>query len=189
MAPFTPFVAEDIFLRVRDLSREESVHLTHWHMWDSESRFADILPAMQIVRDMVTLGLEARQQANVKVRQPLSKLFISTSELTDEYLEIIKDELNVKEIIIKETLESGTVELDTEITEDLRNEGEMRDLVRQIQDMRKDANLMPSDRVVVHLEISEPTWFGNSELQKELLTTVGAQEIKWGSEGNRVEKK
>lgn len=194
MAPFTPFVAEDIFLRVRDLSREESVHLTHWHMWDSESRFADTLPAMQIVRDMVTLGLEARQQANVKVRQPLSKLFISPSDLSDEYLEIIKDELNVKEIVMKaETnsfeLTGNQVTLDTNITEDLRNEGEMRDLVRQIQDMRKDANLMPSDRVVVYLEIPEPTWFGNSELQKELLTTVGAQEIKWGSEVNKVEIK
>lgn len=56
-------------------------------------------------------------------------------------MEIIKDELNVKEIIVKNSLEQGAVELDTEITDDLRNEGDMRDLVRQIQDMRKDAKL------------------------------------------------
>lgn len=50
-------------------------------------------------------------------------------------------------------------------------------------------NLMPSDRVVVHLEIAEPAWFGNAELQNELLTTVGAESIVWNSEGNIVEKK
>jgi isoleucyl-tRNA synthetase len=191
MAPFAPFIADEIFSKVRYEDRDEvSVHLELWI--DNKRDFSlvqDTLEPMQIVRDMVTLGLEARQQANVKVRQPLSKLFIAPSELSDEYLDIIKDELNVKEILIKESLESGVVELDTEITEDLRNEGEMRDLVRQIQDMRKDANLMPSDRVVVHLEISEPAWFGNSELQKELLATVGAEQVVWGSEGNKVEKK
>ena len=144
---------------------------------------------MQLVRDLVTLGLEARQKANVKVRQPLSKLFISESNLSDEYLDIIKDELNVKEVAVKNSLGTGIVELDTEITDELRNEGDMRDLVRQIQDMRKDANLMPSDRVVVHLEIAEPAWFGNAELQNELLTTVGAESVVWNSEGNTVEKK
>lgn len=188
MAPFTPFTAEDIFLRVRDLSREESVHLTHWHMWNEESRFAGTISAMQLVRDIVTLGLEARQKANIKVRQPLSTLFISASDLSSDYLDIVKDELNVKEVIVKDSLAAGTVELDTEITEDLRNEGDMRDMIRMIQDMRKDVNLMPSDRVVVCLETTEPQWFANSELKNELLSTVGAESIVWASERNKVEK-
>jgi hypothetical protein len=57
-----------------------------------------------------------------------------------------------------------------------------------IQDMRKDANLSPSDRVIVYLEITEPTWFGEDKLQTELLNTVGAEKIEWNSAGNRVEK-
>ncbi len=190
MAPFTPFLAEEVFQAVKWEGDPESVHLKDWVGEDDNNyEFGTTLEYMEQVRNFVTLGLEARQQANIKVRQPLSKLFISPSDLSNEYFDIIKEELNVKEIVVKETLESGTVELDTEITEDLRNEGEMRDLVRQIQDMRKDANLMPADRVIVHLEISEPVWFGNSELQTELLTTVGAESIVWNSEGNTVEKK
>jgi isoleucyl-tRNA synthetase len=201
MAPFTPFIAEEIFSKVRYEDRDEiSVHLELWI--DNKKDFSlvqNTLEPMQTVRDMVTLGLEARQQANVKVRQPLPNFYYSPEKLSKEYEEIIKDELNVKSIIFSPETPVGEnlifggsgdikIALDTEITEDLRNEGEMRDLVRQIQDMRKDANLMPSDRVIVHLEISEPAWFGNSEFQKELLTTVGAEQIMWGSEGNKVEK-
>ncbi len=191
IAPFAPFIAEEIFSKVRYEDRDEiSVHLELWI--DNKRDFSLVdhtLEPMQLVRDLVTLGLEARQKANVKVRQPLSTLFISESNLSDEYLDIIRDELNVKEVVVKQSLESGTVELDTEITDELRNEGDMRDLVRQIQDMRKDANLMPSDRVIVHLETAEPTWFGNTELQNELLMTVGAESIVWGSEMNKVEIK
>jgi isoleucyl-tRNA synthetase len=187
MAPFTPFIAENIFLRIRDISKEESVHLTHWHTWTEESRFAHTLAPMNDVRALVTLGLEARAKANIKVRQPLSSITIAMS-LSNEYLEILKDELNVKQVIIDENLETGTVMLDTTITDELQNEGEMRDLIRMIQDMRKTADLVPSDRVIVHLEIAEPTWFGTISLQTELLDTVGAEKIEWSSEGNRVKK-
>jgi isoleucyl-tRNA synthetase len=190
MAPFTPFIAEEIWQKVKWQRDPESVHLGWWiDRRGAEYDFKNVISYMQSVRDIVTLGLEARQKANVKVRQPLSKLFVAESNLSDEYLEIIKDELNVKEILIKDSLEQGTVELDTEITDDLRNEGDMRDMVRMVQDMRKDANLSPSDRVIVHLQIAEPTWFSNSELQKELLTTVGAENIVWASTENKVEKK
>ncbi len=190
MAPFTPFITEEIWQKVKWQRDPESVHLGWWiDRRDAEYDFKNVISYMQSVRDIVTLGLEARQKANVKVRQPLSKLSVSELNLPNDYLDIIKDELNIKEILVKDSLEQGTVELDTEITDDLRNEGDMRDMVRTIQDMRKDANLMPSDRVTVYLEIAEPAWFANSELQKELLTTVGAESIIWNSEGNTVEKK
>jgi isoleucyl-tRNA synthetase len=115
-------------------------------------------------------------------------LFISESDLSSDYLDIVKDELNVKQVSVKDTLQSGTVELNTEITDALRDEGDMRDLIRMIQDMRKNANLSPSDRVIVHLEIRDPQWFSNSELKNELLSTVGAESIVWASAENKVEK-
>lgn len=189
MAPFTPFIAEEIWQKVKWQRDPESVHLGYWiDRRDTEYDFNNVVTYMQSVRDIVTLGLEARQKANIKVRQPLATLFISQSDLSSDYLDIVKDELNVKEVVVKNELTAGNVELDTEITDALRNEGDMRDLVRMIQDMRKNADLMPSDRVVVYLEITEPIWFANFELQKELLATVGAEQIKWDSNKQSVEK-
>ena len=189
-APFAPFAAEELFQKLRHNDRDaESVHLTQWpDYFVDEEKSHIVIDRMKEVRQLVTLGLEARQKANIKVRQPLSTLFISASDLSNDYLDIVKDELNVKQVLVKETLEKGMVELDTEITDALRDEGDMRDLVRQIQDMRKDADLAPSDRVIVLLQIAEPQWFSNSELKDELLTTVGAINIQCNSEGNSVEK-
>jgi len=189
LAPFAPFAAEELFQKLRHDGRDaESVHLTQWpDFFIDTEKSRIVIDRMESVRKIVTLGLEARQKVNIKVRQPLQSITIWGSPLED-FLEILREELNVKEVIIDRSLKSDTVILDTEITEDLRNEGEMRDMVRMIQDMRKSADLMPSDRVVVYLEISEPIWFGNSELQKELLTTVGAESIVWGSSDNKVEK-
>jgi isoleucyl-tRNA synthetase len=195
MAPFTPFLAEEIWQSLRQDTDQTSVHLCNW---DETISFREgvvkggmgwSLVDMHTARSIVTLGLEARQKAQIKVRQPLQSLRIGEDNLDKEYLDIIRDELNVKEVIIDESLSQNEVRLDTEITDDLRNEGDMRDMVRTIQDMRKDADLMPSDRVIVYLEIAEPTWFSNSELQKELLTTVGAENIVWASTENKVEKK
>lgn len=187
MAPFTPFLAEEIYQKVRIPKFQESVHLETWHTWNTESRFASTLAPMQTVRDLVTLGLEARANANIKVRQPLGKISISTCDLGNEYLEILKDELNVKEVVVDDNLEQGTVVLDTEITQDLKDEGDMRELSRAIQDMRKQADLVPSDRVIVSLTESEPAWFGGN-LGKELLQTVGAESVVWGSGEAKVEK-
>ena len=190
LAPFAPFAAEELFQKLRHDGRDaESVHLTQWPDFFIDTEKSHIvIDKMKEVRQLVTLGLEARQKANVKVRQPLSTLFISQSDLSNDYLDIVKDELNVKQVLVKDTLQLGAVELDTEITDSLRDEGDMRDLIRQIQDMRKSADLMPSDRVIVYLEITEPQWFSNNELNNELLSTVGAESIAWGSSDNKVEK-
>jgi isoleucyl-tRNA synthetase len=188
LAPFAPFTAEELYQKLRHDGRDaESVHLTQWPDFFIDAEKSHIvIDKMKEVRQLVTLGLEARQKANVKVRQPLARISIPI-DLPDEYLQIICDELNVKDVYVQPELGESVV-LQTEITDALRDEGEMRDLVRQIQDMRKNADLMPSDRVVVHLEITEPTWFGNNELKNELLSTVGAESIIWGSSENKVEK-
>jgi hypothetical protein len=62
----------------------------------------------------------------------------------------------------------------------------MREISRAIQDMRKNANLMPSDRVAVSLAETEPVWFA-SVLGDEMMRVVGAEKIVWGSDA-KVEK-
>ena len=187
MAPFTPFIAEEVYQKVRIPKFQDSVHLETWHTWNEESRFANTLAPMQIVRDLVTLGLEARAKANIKVRQPLGKLSVAKHELGSGYLEILKDELNVKDIVIDESLEQGVVLLDTEISEELKSEGDMREFVRKIQDMRKTAGFEPKDKVTVSLTETEPDWFG-SILGDELVRSVGAEQVIWGSADEKVNK-
>jgi isoleucyl-tRNA synthetase len=190
MAPFTPFLAEEIFQAVKWDSDPESVHLELWSdplSYVGEGR-GEVFSYMETVRDIVTLGLEARQKENIKVRQPLASITISQS-LSNDYIEILKDELNVKEVVIDESLAKGEVKLDIKITDELRAEGDMRDMIRRIQDMRKDADLVPSDVVIVTLTDTLPAWFIEYEnLQNELLRTVGAREIVWVGESDRVEK-
>ena len=99
-----------------------------------------MLEEMRAVRDIVSRALEARDRAKIKVRQPLQKLTVDSLQLAEEYLALIRDEVNVK------TVESGTVfALDTTITEELREEGIVRDFIREIQADRKEQNRKPGE--------------------------------------------
>ena len=109
---------------------------------------------MESVRLVVTLGLEARQKAGIQVRQPLNKLRIKNYELGIVYTELIKDELNVKEIIFDNSI-TGNVELDTNINTELKQEGNYREFVRALQDMRKKMGLTPSDMVNLFIETND----------------------------------
>ena len=94
--------------------------------------------------------------SGIKVRQPLSELKIKDKKLEgkEEYLKLIKDEVNIKNITFDNKLEEE-VELNTEITLELQKEGNTRDLIRTIQILRKDRALAPSDKVKLLIETDE----------------------------------
>ena len=144
LAPFAPFTAEDIYQRLKHEDDLESVHLFAW--LSKKEIDQKILDNMEEVRKIVTFGLEARQKKGIKVRQPLGQLKVKSLSLQKEYIELMKEELNVKEIIEDSSIEEE-VELDTNITPELKKEGGYRELVRAIQDMRKKMNLNPNDMV------------------------------------------
>jgi len=184
MAPFAPFTADDIWLRLKNKNDAESVHLTQWPkmskpVFDIFGSSQDkILGSMQKVRNIVSLGLEARQKAGIKVRQPLARLEIKDFNLGKEYVELIKDELNVKEVKQNKNLESE-VSLDLNITEELKQEGDYRELVRALQDMRKKIGLTPSDVVALTFETND---MGKELIQKfelDIKKTVLVSEIKF----------
>src|SRR5262249_29619726 len=101
-----------------------------------------LLEAMGVARSIVTSALEEREKAGIKIRQPLSRLSIpENSTLPEELFSILADELNVKRVV----KHGETVALDTAITEDLRQEGVLREVRRALQGARKTANLKPSD--------------------------------------------
>ncbi|MDO8515215.1 MAG: class I tRNA ligase family protein, partial [bacterium] len=143
LAPFMPFVSEEMY---RNLTGEESVHLTEWPK--SASQELHLQDQMEIVRKICELGHAQRKLNNLKVRQPLQKITID-KDLPDDLLQLIKDELNVKEVI-----KGDKIELDTKLTPELEAEGKARDLVRDIQDARKLAGTALNEKVIVEL----PDW-------------------------------
>jgi len=178
MAPFAPFSAEDIYLKLRDKNDKESVHLENWPV--SNKINSEILKDMEEVRKIVSLGLEARQKAGIKVRQPLSKIEVKNYKLNSEYSELIKDELNVKEISENSKIENEVL-LDTEITEELKEEGSYRELVRAIQDMRKKEELISSDVVVLNIETNDEGQSLVKKFKEDLIKTINAKEINFSS--------
>ena len=133
---------------------------------------------METVRKVVTLGLEARQKAGIKVRQPLNQLRIRNYELGMEYTELIKDELNVKEVKEDKNIE-GEVELDTKINEELKLEGDYRELARALQDMRKKRGLTPSDVVALVFETDDAGRKLIEKFENEIKKTVLASKIEF----------
>lgn len=189
LAPFAPFATEDIWLKLKNENDEESVHLTSWP--EIHKSFLDsilektllhgdkeIIENMEKVRNIVTLGLESRQKAGIKVRQPLNKLQIKNYELGAEYTELIKDEINVKEILENKNLEEDVL-LDVKIDEELKKEGDYRELVRAMQDMRKKIGLTPSDIVSVLFETNETGQKLIQQFETDMKKTILASKIEF----------
>lgn len=147
MAPFMPFLAEHIYQTVKTEGESESVHLEAWPA--STDADETLLAEMKKVRDVVSVALQVRAKANIKVRQPLASLVIQ-EDLNDELRAIIADEVNVKEVA-SDTQMTTELELDTTLTPELIEEGIARDIIRAIQDARKKENLVPSQTIELSL--------------------------------------
>lgn len=157
LAPFAPFLAESVFAIVKRTGDPESVHLAAWPDESRVPRFSFFAPRattlftdMRAVRGTVSGALKLRQQADIKVRQPLQTLTVKSEQLKGkpELIALIKEEVNVKEVVFDATL-SEEVVLDTTLTEVLKEEGDVRELVRLIQDLRKASTLSPRDAAVL----------------------------------------
>ncbi|MBU4224163.1 isoleucine--tRNA ligase [Patescibacteria group bacterium] len=154
LAPFAPFAAEEIY---QELGREkESVHLEEWP--ESGSVDVDLLTAMSFVRSFASIALMERAKHNIKVRQPLQRLSIKHNGEKVQYWSEVKDilaaEVNVKEVMLDATMaqDDPSVKLDIIVTSELKDEGMMRELVRNIQDLRKKAGLMPGQEIDLVVE-------------------------------------
>ncbi|MCI0679825.1 class I tRNA ligase family protein [bacterium] len=149
IAPFMPFIAERVYREVRGESDPESVHLAEWWSEDFSGHEEKIIAEMGRARDAVNVILEKRSRAGIRVRQPLGKVTIPNAWSLPNTIEVVLDEVNVKDARFGDAAE---ITLDTEITPALKKEGDLREILRSIQGLRKIAALAPSDRAV--LEIS-----------------------------------
>ncbi len=237
MAPYMPLLSDSIY---RNLTNEESVHLTTWPSFDEKAIDQDLNQEIELVMQVAKLGNAARARAKIKNRQPLQKVQIGVPEsmrhlLHEDQLKVLEEELNVKEIDIAddpsniaktvvrpnpkllgpkfgkdvqfiiqeakngnfELLENGgikvdqfeltpeefnvgyeshegldvesdhgiVVALDTNLTPELKKEGIARDLIRTIQDMRKEADYNVEDRIQVSFQASDDAQDAIAEFQ------------------------
>ncbi len=181
IAPIMPFFAEEMYFSLKNESMPESVHLCDWPDIKREGHTDLELEAkMDEVRNIVNLALAERSAKAIKVRQPLSLLKIrnSKSEIRNEkeLLDLIKDEVNVKEIIFDKDI-ANEVELDINLTEELKEEGIVRDLVRLVQDQRKEQKLVPQDKISVQLCIPKKEKLIIEKNKEFLLKKFRAAEI------------
>ena len=111
-APFTPFIAEEIYQNIVcsvNKNAPESVHLCDWPAYHEEWVDAALEKNMDVVLKAVVEGRAARNAANVKNRQPLAELFFKAeSELPQMYTDIIAEELNVKKVTFTNDVEDFT---------------------------------------------------------------------------------
>ncbi len=179
MAPFTPFVAEEIY---KNLSGEESVHLVDFPAADEKMVDDELNKQMQLVRRFVKMGLAARAKAGIKVRQPLKELMVNEI-IDDNLLDLLKEEVNVKKIGFYGSIEkdpgiyieqegNSMAGLNIVITDELRLEGEARELIRRIQELRKKAGYEVDNRITIFYQGGEKIFekFGDIIARETLAT-------------------
>ncbi|WP_097026627.1 isoleucine--tRNA ligase [Clostridium peptidivorans] len=263
-APFVPFITEEIYQNLvleLDKTAKESVHLCPWPKYAEELIDSELEGEMEEAYKMVKLGRSARNGANIKNRQPLSKMLVSSKSLQEYYGDIIRDELNIKEVIFGADLSSyvnfdikpnlpvlgkaygryipvirkelaamnqmelaqkiqagesivikandaeielnqdsllitmqglegfafageGTmgVVLDTTLTEELREEGHLREVLSKVQNMRKEKNFEVSDKIVLYVDGNEKLEAVVKKFEDTIKKETLSVEIKYNKE-------
>ncbi len=191
MAPFTPFIAERVY---QDINGEkESVHLDKWPKVNTKMIEDNVIKDMEVARKVVEMGLAIRAEKGVKVRQPLGRLQIVGYKLLDEYSKIIADELNVKvvenvvgtdlDLSVAGWREEGNLKvgLDMEITDELKKEGLVREIVRTINQIRKEQKLTINDEVTVEYQTDDELLLNVfKDFAREIKKNVLAKELTVG---------
>jgi isoleucyl-tRNA synthetase len=146
LAPFAPYISENIYSEFS----KDSVHLSSWPKPDEKKIDEEIEKNMESVLKLIEIGLKERDVAKIGLKWPLKSVNISANfELDDEMKELIKTQLNVKEVHFDrvEKLDIPSVELNTEMTPELEAEGFARELSRQVQAFRKKLGLEKKQKI------------------------------------------
>ena len=173
LAPLTPFIAEQLYqnlVRPFDKRAPESIHLTDYPQADLSQVDGRLSSAVNLVVKVTSLGRAARAKSNLKVRQPLAKVLVKVrteaerASLEQMAVQVL-DELNVKELSVVESLpvekhpdwpvmeEGGLmVMVDTDISQELADEGLARELVHRLQTLRKQAGFEIADYIETYYE-------------------------------------
>ena len=180
IAPFMPFMAELVYQNVQSVA--ESVHICDWPASDTTLIDDELEASMKVAREMVEKIHAKRKELKIPVRQPLGKCQMSLpagrQEMSDELIELIKEETNIKTIEFIKGEGEIQIELDTTITPELEQEGKVREVVRKIQKLRKDKGCAIDEKITLTLPSALQT-LGDSYLESIKWETL-SDTILWG---------
>lgn len=180
-APIVPFFSEVTYQNLMETPKE-SVHLEDWPTYDPSYIDDTLEKHMKLVREVCEKTHAIRKEHAIKVRQPLSRVSIVATEVPDEKLfEVLKQEINVENIEWDKGSDVTVVELDTTVTEELKKKGEMREVMRTIQDLRKAAAVPFDSLVTVQLE----SW--PKEYEQDIKKKTLVKELVKGSEAKLIQ--
>ncbi|MEX2144909.1 MAG: class I tRNA ligase family protein [Candidatus Spechtbacterales bacterium] len=164
-ASFIPFLSEHIWQEV-NADDSKSVHWEKFPVYKKLSKAEkSALDKMELVRELAGTGLKLRAENSIKVRQPLES-FAVPKGMEKQYQVLLKEELNVREIVLSpniknkkdwayEKTNAGNTALKTVLSPDLVLEGQVREIIRHIQKLRKSLGLKPDKKIIVHYSLPE----------------------------------
>jgi isoleucyl-tRNA synthetase len=175
MAPFTPFIAEELYQNLVKSAfpeAKESVHLTDFPAVDESKIDKNLSDDNRLAMRICSLGRAARSKAGIKVRQPLQDVYVGVSSdwekrALERATPLILEELNVKElyydsmekvagkedsgyVVVREA--NNNVAISTVITMELEAEGMAREIVHRVQNMRRSAGYEIADHIHIYYE-------------------------------------
>jgi isoleucyl-tRNA synthetase len=169
-APFAPFFTETMYQTLT--GKEESVHLSNWPIANEQLINDQLEAEMTLIQSLVENVHSQRAEQKLRVRQPLAKVTIqSTQEKpSQQVLDVMLEEVNIKTADWQKSDADG-VEIDTELTPELKAEGEARELIRSIQGLRKKQGLTIADKITVQA----PEW--PADWEERILKATNALSI------------
>jgi len=159
-APIMPLLSEKMWQewRKKEFVEEESIHLSDWPKVEEKKINEKLEKEFDKILKIIELGLSERDSAKIGLRWPLAKAKIKAPiSVTKDMTEVIKRQLNVKEVVLKNNKENSpiTVELDTKLTPELKAEGFAREFARKVQAERKNAGLKKGDIINLNVKTDE----------------------------------
>ncbi|MFH1503267.1 MAG: isoleucine--tRNA ligase [Candidatus Diapherotrites archaeon] len=166
LSPFAPYISEFIYSNFS----KESVHLSGWPETDKKKIDKQLEKEMLFTIKILELGLAERNNAGIGLKWPLSKvtIFGKDVDIEDEFIDILKSQLNVREIIVEDGGELK-VEIDTKINPELEAEGYAREISRQVQAFRKKLGLVKKDKIELYIKAEDKKFLNILESKKEFI--------------------
>jgi len=184
LAPYAPYLSEYIYSEFSN----DSVHLSKWPKINSKLINNKLEKEFELALEIIEKGLAERDKVQIGLKWPLAKATIKSEKINNNLLEIIKNQLNIKEIETKLGKELS-VKLDTKMTPELEAEGYAREISRKVQAARKKAGFVKSDKIKLNITLNDKLDKLIESQKYFIKERVNAQEVSIGEDKENYKHK